>query len=216
MSDSTRYKLVVIGDQSIGKTCFIYTYANDKFPTDFVPSIHEPLIKSLIQINDTEKNYEIEIVDSFGQIETDLQRWNLYENADLYLLCFSVVDPPTFQNANSLWIEFIENKTSVESEKKRNGNNNNKKKKDHDSDSQFLLVGLKTDLRGDRTVLNGLHSNGMRPIMPEEGKVKANEIGAFDYVECSALSGNGVKEVFDQAIMYLDRPNTEGNCCSVC
>mgnify|MGYP001075386914 CR=1 FL=1 len=210
MSDSKRFKLVVIGDQSIGKTCFIYTYANDKFPTDFVPSIHEPFVKSLIQIHDTEKNYEIEIVDSFGKIQTDSERWNLYENANLYLLCFSVVDPYTFQNIQPLWIDFIENKLSEE-----NGKNSTKKKDKHPN-SLYLLVGLKTDLRGDRTVLNGLQSNGLRPIMPEEGKIKANEIGAFDYVECSALSGNGVKEVFDQAIMFLDSPDTEGNCCSIC
>lgn len=214
MSDSKKFKLVVIGDQSVGKTCFVYTYANDKFPTDFVPSIYEPFVKPQIQIHDIEKKYEIEIIDSFGQIQTDLDRWNLYEDADLYLLCFSVVDPPTFQNVYPPWIEMIESKINEKNEKKKSGKNTKNKKSDH-PDSLYLLVGLKTDLRGDRTVLNGLQSNGMRPIMPEEGKVKASEIGAFDYVECSALSGNGVKEVFDQAIMFLDNPDNEGNCCFI-
>ena len=181
------YKLVIIGDQSVGKTCLIYTYANGEFPSDFVPAIHSRYRKKGQQS-------DAYIVDSFGQIPADTERWDTYEKANLYLLCFSVVDPVSFNNLTTGWTDLVRQK-----EKHPN----------------FLLVGLKTDLRGDNTVINGLQSQGLRPIMPEEGKLRANEVEACGYVECSALSGNGVKEVFDQAVKYAESPSAEGNCCTV-
>ncbi|OHT14896.1 Cell division control protein 42 [Tritrichomonas foetus] len=187
-SSKKNLKLVIIGNQSVGKTCLVYTFANGKFPTDFVPSIHEKYSKKLSHVN-------VDIIDSFGQIQADTERWDsFYIKADIYLLCFSVVDPESFETLLTSWIELIESK---------------------EKHPAYLLVGLKTDLRGDRTVLNGLQSQSMRPIQPEEGKVKANEIDAYGYVECSALSGNGVKEVFDQAIQFAENPPNEGGCCVI-
>jgi GTPase SAR1 family protein len=37
------------------------------------------------------------------------------------------------------------------------------------------------------------------PVKPEEGRVMAEKINAFDYLECSAKSKEGVREVFETA-----------------
>jgi small GTP-binding protein len=34
-------KFVIIGDGSVGKTCVCNTYANKKFPEDYVPTVFE-------------------------------------------------------------------------------------------------------------------------------------------------------------------------------
>ena len=50
-------------------------------------------------------------------------------------------------------------------------------------------------------------------ITPEQGKQKAESIGAVGYVECSAMKNEGVKEVFDTAIRIATTPQKEGCTC---
>jgi len=53
-----------------------------------------------------------------------------------------------------------------------------------------ILVGTKIDLRG---------SQNINCFTYEQGKMLADEIGAFKYLECSSLNGNGVSQIFRQA-----------------
>ncbi len=41
---------------------------------------------------------------------------------------------------------------------------------------------------------------GVNPITQVEGCLTAKELGAVDYVECSALTQKGLKQTFDRAI----------------
>jgi cell division control protein 42 len=50
----------------------------------------------------------------------------------------------------------------------------------------------------------------MRPIMSDQGERLAKELGAIKYVECSALTQKGLKNVFDEAIIAaLEPPQTK-------
>lgn len=73
----------------------------------------------------------------------------------------------------------------------------------HCPTTPFLLVGLKTDLREDESTINRLKEKGMVPITKEQGEAKAKKMGAKGYVECSALTQNGLKNVFDTAIQTV-------------
>ena len=73
-----------------------------------------------------------------------------------------------------------------------------------------LLVGTKIDLREDASVIEGLRSQSLAPITKEQGDALCKECGAAGYVECSALTQKGLKQVFDEAARIVVGTNHKG------
>jgi Ras family protein A len=63
----------------------------------------------------------------------------------------------------------------------------------------IILVGNKKDLRNDETTRRELAKMKQDAVRFEQGKNMAETIGAFAYLECSAKSKDGVREVFETA-----------------
>ena len=59
----------------------------------------------------------------------------------------------------------------------------------------IILVSNKLDLRA-----NSRLSVKQSPVKQEEGQAVATKIGAYAYVECSAITQEGVYEVFETAV----------------
>ena len=70
----------------------------------------------------------------------------------------------------------------------------------HAPNVPFILVGTKLDLRSDEHTQQKLAEKRQEPISFEQGQQLASEIGAYKYVECSALTQGGLKQVFDEGI----------------
>jgi small GTP-binding protein len=117
--------------------------------------------------------------DTAGREEFDRLRPLSYTNAQVFLLCFSVVNPAHFDSIAQKWHQEV---------------------KHFCPDCPIILVGTKQDLRNDAATLSELASAGQVPISTEKGKLLAEKIEAVSYMECSALSRFGLKEVFDSAI----------------
>jgi GTPase SAR1 family protein len=62
------------------------------------------------------------------------------------------------------------------------------------------LVGTKTDLRSDPAALERLAAQGQHPLTGEHGHELAKKLRAVKYLECSAKSTEGLKDVFDEAV----------------
>ena len=85
-----------------------------------------------------------------------------------------------------------------------------------------MLSGTKIDLREDKEALQALADNGHSPIKREQGQKLANKIRSVKYLECSALTQRGLKQVnsrqrnriilitffqvFDEAVRAVLRP----------
>jgi GTPase SAR1 family protein len=95
------------------------------------------------------------------------------------LLCFSLVDPASYNNVISKWAPEL---------------------KKHCPDTPILLVGTKLDCREDERSLRELARRNEHPIMNDDGLLLKKQIGAFDYIECSARTGKNLKYVFTRCI----------------
>ena len=63
-------------------------------------------------------------------------------------------------------------------------------------------MGTQVDLRYDRALLDKLAKNKEKPVSKEAGEMLAASLKAAKYAECSALTGEGIKNVFDEAFVH--------------
>uniref|UniRef100_A0A9L0KL40 Ras homolog family member D n=1 Tax=Equus asinus TaxID=9793 RepID=A0A9L0KL40_EQUAS len=63
----------------------------------------------------------------------------------------------------------------------------------------IILVGCKTDLRKDKSLVKKLRKNKLEPVTYHRGQEMARSVGAVAYLECSALLHENVHAVFQEA-----------------
>lgn len=112
-----------------------------------------------------------------GQEDYDRLRPLSYPQTDVFLVCFSVTSPASFENVKEKWFPEVRH---------------------HCPGVPCLIVGTQIDLRDDPQVLEKLARQKQRPVTPDQGERLARELGAVKYVECSALTQKGLKNVFDE------------------
>ncbi|QQP34881.1 Cdc42 -like protein [Caligus rogercresseyi] len=167
-------KCVVVGDGAVGKTCLLISYTTNKFPSEYVPTVF-----------DNYAPYTLGLFDTAGQEDYDRLRPLSYPQTDVFLVCYSVVSPSSYENVREKWVPEISH---------------------HCQTTPFLLVGTQIDLRDDPPTLDKLTKNKQKPLSLEIGEKLAKELKAVRYVECSALTQKGLKNVFDEAILAALEP----------
>ena len=72
--------------------------------------------------------------------------------------------------------------------------------------SHSLVSGTKIDLRTDPGEQNKLQADGKSAISKKQGIKLSKKIGAVKYMECSALTQDGLKDVFSEAVRAVIAP----------
>lgn len=80
----------------------------------------------------------------------------------------------------------------------------------HYPKTSFLLVGTQIDLRDDASTTEKLAKNKQKPVTPETAKKLAGDVKAVKYMECSAFTQKGLKNVLDEAILAALEPPNQG------
>lgn len=175
-------KCVVVGDGAVGKTCLLISYTTNQFPADYVPTVFDNYAVT-VMIGD--EPYTLGLFDTAGQEDYDRLRPLSYPSTDVFLVCFSVISPPSFENVKEKWFPEVHH---------------------HCPGVPCLVVGTQIDLRDDKVIIEKLQRQRLRPITSEQGSRLARELKAVKYVECSALTQRGLKNVFDEAIVAALEP----------
>ncbi|KAG9336053.1 hypothetical protein JZ751_003319 [Albula glossodonta] len=187
-----RKKLVIVGDGACGKTCLLIVFSKDQFPEVYVPTVFENYVAD-IEVDS--KQVELALWDTAGQEDYDRLRPLSYPDTDVILMCFSIDSPDSLENIPEKWTPEV---------------------KHFCPNVPIILVGNKKDLRNDEHTRRELakmkqvkqkqsrrndqiYASVKEPVKPEEGRDMANRISAFGYMECSAKTKDGVREVFEMA-----------------
>ena len=117
--------------------------------------------------------------DTSGGEDYDRLRPLSYPGADVFIICFSITSPNSFESVKLRWQpEIIHICPNV----------------------LIIIVGTKIDLKEDTTTISRLKEKGLAVISYQQGSQLTNEIGAFKYMECSSLNKIGLEELFEEAI----------------
>jgi len=166
----------------------LISYTTNKFPSEYVPTVFDNYAVT-VMIGD--EPYTLGLFDTAGQEDYDRLRPLSYPQTDVFLICFSVMSPASFENVKEKW---------------------NPEVNHHCPGVPCIIVGTQIDLREDPVLLEKLARQKQKPIEYTQGDKLARELGAVKYVECSALTQKGLKNVFDEAIVAaLEPPPTASN-----
>lgn len=172
-------KCVVLGDSGTGRTSLLIAYTSGKLPEEYVPTVFDNCT-SIVRVDD--KTISLALWDTSGQENYDRLRPLSYPQTDVFIICFSVVNPSSFHNVRERWWPEVSQ---------------------YSPNTPIVLTGTKVDLRDNVEIVEELKTKGISPITTEKGIELAKDIGAVKYVETSALTLRGIRELFTEAIRVV-------------
>ena len=110
MEEEIVYKVLLLGDSSVGKTCFLLRYCDKSFQDVHLSTIGlDYRLKSMTLKNN--KNIKLQIWDTAGQDRFRAITKNYYKGANGIILIYDVTNMQTYENVKN-WISQIKEEAS--------------------------------------------------------------------------------------------------------
>jgi Ras-related C3 botulinum toxin substrate 1 len=164
-------KCVAIGDGAVGKTCLLVSFTTNAFPNEYIPTVFDNYCANIMVDG---RLVNLGLWDTAGQDDYDRLRPLSYPQTDVFLVCFSVISSASFRNVSDKWVPEVRH---------------------HVPDAKILLLGTKSDLRHDGSVLARLRERNEEPVSAAAANDLARKIGA-EYVEVSACTQQNLQLAF--------------------
>ncbi|XP_074829212.1 rho-related GTP-binding protein RhoF-like isoform X7 [Natator depressus] len=174
-SGKKELKIVIVGDGGCGKTSLLMVYAKGAFPEKYAPSVFEKYTTSITVGN---KEVILNLYDTAGQEDYDRLRPLSYQNTNMVLICYDVMNPTSYDNVLIKWYPEVSHFCRG---------------------VPLILIGCKTDLRKDKEHLRKLMSSEQEPITYTQGEATCQQMKAQAYLECSAKCRENIEDVFKEA-----------------
>jgi Rho family, other len=170
----------------------LYARCGNMWSQTYIPTVFETHVTN---VEFEGKVVELALWDTAGQEEYDRLRPLSYPESDVILVVFAIDYPTSLENVTDKVRtpsqDEISSYLSIEQWYPEVA---------HFCEGvPLILVGTKTDLRTDDHTRRMLSAQGLKPVSPEQGAAVAKEIGA-KYTECSAKTGQGLRDVFTLAL----------------
>lgn len=113
------FKLLLIGDSGVGKTCVLFRFSEDQFNSTFISTIGIDFKIRTIELDD--KKIKLQIWDTAGQERFRTITTAYYRGAMGIMLVYDITNQKSFDNIKN-WIRNIEEHASADVEKMVLGN----------------------------------------------------------------------------------------------
>ena len=123
------FKLLLIGESGVGKTCVLFRFSDDAFNSSFISTIGIDFKIRTIELED--KKIKLQIWDTAGQERFRTITTAYYRGAMGIMIVYDITNPKSFENVKN-WIKNIEENAS--------------------DDVELMLLGNKCDMEDSRAV----------------------------------------------------------------
>ena len=170
-SQIENYKIVIIGDQHVGKTSILSRYKYEVIETAYAPTVGIDFLTKNVFLED--KTIRLIMWDTAGQERFKSLIPSYLKNANCIILTYDISNKSSFLSLNK-W--FADSKEHV------------------NENTLFVICGNKMDLK--------------RAVTKKEVEDFSNEKKIPIYVEVSALTGEGINDLFNNIVMkFCDKIN---------
>ena len=194
------FKLLLIGDSGVGKSCLLLRFADDTYTESYISTIGVDFKIRTIELDG--KTIKLQIWDTAGQERFRSLRTPFYRGSDCCLLTFSVDDSQSFQNLSNWKKEFIYYADVKEPES-----------------FPFVILGNKTDIKERQVSTEEAQAwckdNGDYPYFETSAKDSTNVAAAFEEAVRRILATEDRSEHLIQTdtVNLHRKPKPNSSCC---
>jgi small GTP-binding protein len=182
MEEEIVYKVLLLGDSSVGKTCFLLRYCDKSFQDVHLSTIGlDYRLKSMTLKNN--KNIKLQIWDTAGQDRFRAITKNYYKGANGIILIYDVTNMQTYENVKN-WISQI--------------------KEEANPNVIIYLVGNKIDVPDDQRLVKA--EDGQK--IADEFNLPFNEASAKDGTNVNEIFQELLEQI-DEKYSKLEAPKGE-------
>jgi len=189
------FKLLLIGDSGVGKTCLLFRFSDDAFNTTFISTIGIDFKIKTVELGG--KKIKLQIWDTAGQERFHTITTSYYRGAMGIMLVYDITNAKTFENI-SKWLRNIDEHANEDVEK--------------------MILGNKCDMEDKRQVNKERGDSIARehciPFLETSAKSNINVETAFmDLAQAILNKTPGKDDATNKAGVDMHREQSRSKCC---